>query len=302
MTPAPSTTPHPAILYALPKDQVARSLGDFVIKAQEEALSKRSKFTLAVSGGSLANTLVEGLTSRAEVKWDKWVVFFADERVVPLDHEDSNYRIVHEGLFSKVPIPTQNIHPISTENLDDPEEVAHEYEKQLMNEFAGKFLTHPFFCFSGGGLIGKNAVAFPRFDLILLGAGPDGHTCSLFPGHDLLKEDSTWVSWLNDSPKPPSTRITLTYPVLNHAHKVAFVAIGEGKKDIIQKLLDHPELGLPSSLVKPIPPGQVYWSVCRRGRSFPDSIHKERLQALNYSTPPLPHKDSKRGCRKSQNN
>ncbi|KAI9600407.1 hypothetical protein H4Q26_000190 [Puccinia striiformis f. sp. tritici PST-130] len=224
MAPAPSTTPHPAILYALPKDKVASSLGDFVIKAQDEALSKRSKFTLAVSGGSLAKTLVDGLTGRDEVKWDKWVVFFADERSSP----DSR----------------ANIHPISTTNLDDPEEVAHEYEKQLMNEFAG-----------------KNAVAFPRFDLILLGTGPDGHTCSLFPGHELLKEDSAWVSWLNDSPKPPSTRITLTYPVLNHAHKVAFVAVGEGKKEVIQNLLDHPELGLPSSLVKPLPPGQVYWFV-----------------------------------------
>ncbi|KAI8445732.1 hypothetical protein BY996DRAFT_4592408 [Phakopsora pachyrhizi] len=241
---APSNKPHPPVLYSFPKDKLSVALGDFVIKAQEEAISKRSKFTLAVSGGSLANTLVEGLNQRSEVKWDRWVVFFADERVVPLDHQDSNYKIVNEGLFSRVPIPRENIHAISTDHLDDPAEVAHDYEKQLMNEFAG-----------------KNSVAFPRFDLVLLGTGPDGHTCSLFPNHPLMAEDSAWVSWLEDSPKPPATRITLTYPVLNHSHKVAFVAIGEAKKEIIQKILDRPELNLPASLVKPLPPGQVYWFV-----------------------------------------
>lgn len=241
---APSNTPNPPILYALPKDTVARSLGDFVIKAQDEAIAKRSKFILAVSGGSLAQTLVSGLTGRDEVQWDKWVVFFADERAVPLDHEESNYRLVHEGLFSKVPIPSENIHPISADLINDPEELSHDYEKQLMNEF-----------------VGKNTVAFPRFDLILLGTGPDGHTCSLFPSHALLSEDSAWVAWLDDSPKPPPTRITLTYPVLNHAHKVAFVAVGESKKEILHKVLDQPHLGLPASMVKPLPPGQVYWFV-----------------------------------------
>ncbi|MBW0474100.1 hypothetical protein O181_013815 [Austropuccinia psidii MF-1] len=237
-------TSNSPVLYAFEDRKLARSLGDFIIKIQNEAISKRSRFTLAVSGGSLAKTLVQGLTDRSEVQWEKWIVFFADERVVPLDHEESNYRIVHEGLFSQVPIPTENIHPINTQNLDDPEEVAHDYEKQLMARF-----------------VGKNAVAFPKFDLILLGTGPDGHTCSLFPGHDLLKEDAAWVSWLSDSPKPPPTRITLTYPVLNHAHNVAFVAIGESKKEILQKVLDEPQLGLPASLVKPQSPGQVYWFV-----------------------------------------
>ncbi|WAQ92654.1 hypothetical protein PtA15_17A136 [Puccinia triticina] len=228
MTPAPSTTPHPAILYVLPKEQVARALGDLVLKAQEEALSKRSQFTLAVSGGSLAKTLVDGLTGRAEVKWGKW------SRVVPLDHEDS---IVHEGLFSQVPFPTENIHPISTEPLDDPEEVAHDYEKQ--QECGG--------------------VSPLRSDSVRRGARRRPHMFAV-PGHELLKEDSAWVSWLTDSPKPPATRITLTYPVLNHAHKVAFV-VGAAKKDVIQNVLDSPQLGLPSSLVKPTPPGQVFWFV-----------------------------------------
>lgn len=86
-----------------------------------------------------------------------------------------------------------------------------------------------------------------------------GHTCSLFPGHALLHEEDGWVGWLDDSPKPPSTRITLTYPVLNHSFRVAFVASGAGKQDILEKALDHPEEGLPCSKVKVKNPGQVYY-------------------------------------------
>lgn len=88
---------------------------------------------------------------------------------------------------------------------------------------------------------------------------PDGHTCSLFPGHELLEENDGWVAWLNDSPKPPPVRITLTFPVLNHAHRVAFVATGSGKQEILERALDRPEEGLPVSRVKVINPGQVYW-------------------------------------------
>lgn len=88
---------------------------------------------------------------------------------------------------------------------------------------------------------------------------PDGHTCSLFPGHELLDENDGWVAYLTDSPKPPSTRITLTFPVLNHAHRVAFVATGEGKQEILESALDRPEEGLPCSKVKVVSPGQVFY-------------------------------------------
>ena len=88
---------------------------------------------------------------------------------------------------------------------------------------------------------------------------PDGHTCSLFPGHALLDEMDGWVAWLDDSPKPPPTRITLTFPVLNHAHRVAFVATGAGKQEILQSALDRPEEGLPCSRVKVISPGLTYY-------------------------------------------
>lgn len=145
-------------------------------------------------------------------------------------------------LFSKVPIPTNNIHVIDTSLMDDLENLSDAYEKELIREFAQ-----------------KDAARFPVFDLILLGMGPDGHTASLFPGHDLLAEEDRWIAYIEDSPKPPSKRITLTYPVINHALRVAFVATGEGKQEMMARILDKPEDGLPCSRVKPVYPGQLYW-------------------------------------------
>jgi len=107
----------------------------------------------------------------------------------------------------------------------------------------------------------KDSARFPIFDLILLGVGPDGHTASLFPGHELLSEEDRWVAYIEDSPKPPPRRITFTYPVINHAARVAFVASGAGKASTLQTVLDNPEVGLPASRVRPVSPGQVYWFV-----------------------------------------
>lgn len=107
-----------------------------------------------------------------------------------------------------------------------------------------------------------DSARFPVFDLILLGIGPDGHTASLFPGHELLTEEDRWVAYLDDSPKPPPRRITLTYPVINHASKVAFVATGEGKQDVLATIMDEPAgLSLPASRVRPTQNGQLYWFV-----------------------------------------
>lgn len=171
-------------------------------------------------------------------------MFYADERVVPLDHDDSNHKLCTEALFSKVPIDASQIHTIDTSLMDDLDELSDQYEQELIKEFAQ-----------------KDAARFPVFDLILLGMGPDGHTASLFPGHELLAEEDRWVAYIEDSPKPPPKRITLTFPVINHAARVAFVAAGEGKADMLHEILDKPELALPSSRVKPAFPGHVYWFV-----------------------------------------
>lgn len=147
-------------------------------------------------------------------------------------------------IFSKIPLPQENIHTIDASLLDDIEELSDDYEQQLIKEFAQ-----------------KDAARFPVFDAIMLGMGPDGHTASLFPGHELLTETDRWVAYINDSPKPPPKRITFTFPVINHASKVVFVATGASKVDTLHTVLDAPEEGLPCSRVKPAQPGQVYWFV-----------------------------------------
>jgi 6-phosphogluconolactonase len=170
-------------------------------------------------------------------------VFYADERAVALDHLDSNHAACKKFLFPK-DIPSENIHTLDPYLLDDLEELSDAYEKELIREFAQ-----------------KDSARFPVFDLILLGMGPDGHTASLFPGHELLVEEDRWVAYLEDSPKPPPRRITFTYPVINHAARVVFVAAGEEKADILSTVLDKPDVGLPSARVKPVYPGQLYWFV-----------------------------------------
>lgn len=259
----PATAPAAPILYSFASSpDLVNALGEFIIKAQKEAIEKKGKFTVAISGGSLPKQL-SALIDRPGVKWDKWCrrfhsffissyltlyisrhVFYADERVVPLDHPDSNHYLCMSQLFSKVPIPVDHIHTIDVTLFDDLEELSDAYEKELIREFAQ-----------------KDSARFPIFDLILLGVGPDGHTVSLFPGHELLSEEDRWVAYIEDSPKPPPKRITLTFPVINHAVRVAFVVSGEGKADTLHTVLDEPEAGLPASRVRPANPGQVYWFV-----------------------------------------
>jgi 6-phosphogluconolactonase len=164
--------------------------------------------------------------------------------VVPLDHEDSNHKLAQDTLYSKVPIPVENIHPIDYTLQGDLEELADAYEKELIQEFAQ-----------------KDSARFPVFDLILLGVGPDGHTASLFPAHELLSESDRWVAYIEDSPKPPPRRVTLTLPVINHAARIAFVATGAGKAQILHDIFDTPELGLPAARVRPAAPGQLVWFV-----------------------------------------
>jgi 6-phosphogluconolactonase len=234
----------PPVVYSFPDTPtLSESLAQYILKAQKESIDKHGKFTVAISGGSLPKTLT-ALIGKSSIRWNQWHVFYADERVVPLDDPDSNHKLAQDTLYSQVPIPPENIHTIDTELLGDLEELADAYEKELIREFAQ-----------------KDSARFPVFDLILLGVGPDGHTASLFPDHELLSEGDRWVAYIEDSPKPPLRRITLTLPVINHACRVAFVATGTGKVKILSDILDHPELGLPAARVRPVNPGHVTWFV-----------------------------------------
>lgn len=223
-------------------DILSEALNDYVQKLSQQAIASHGKFTVAISGGSLPKLLSKNLAGNDAIDFSKWHLFFADERCVPLDHADSNYLEVKNQLLSKLngKIADSNVHTINTAVVSNPEKAAQDYEQQLKDVFGDD--------------------STPQFDLLLLGMGPDGHTCSLFPGHPLLEEKSRWVAPIFDSPKPPKERITLTFPVVNNAKEVAFVTAGEGKKDMVQMIQEQPQLNLPCQRVQP-KSGKVFWFI-----------------------------------------
>ena len=202
------------------KDALSAQVGKYVNQVALEAAKSRPNqpFTVALSGGSLPKLLAKGLLSyRDALDFTNWHVFFADERYVAPEHEDSNYKACFEAFLKDVSIPTENIYKLN--HKVSVEDAAAEYEEVVRKVFK------------------SDAAGPPVFDLVLLGMGPDGHTCSLFPGHPLLDEKQRWVAAISDSPKPPPKRITLTYPVLNSARNVFFLAAGGGKADTMPKVL-----------------------------------------------------------------
>jgi 6-phosphogluconolactonase len=232
-------------------DALAKALRTYILHCQKAGLDRHGTFKIGVSGGSLPNTLAKALLAPASddpadvPQFDKWHIFFADERAVPLDHADSNYRLVKEELLDKIPeeLGKPCVYPVDVKYLDDVDELADQYQETLMASFAA-----------------KDSVRLPVLDLLLLGCGPDGHTCSLFPNHELLREADAWVSPISDSPKPPPKRITLTLPVVTHAIKIAFVATGEGKKGILKEIFDSEEgRSLPCGLVNEGGGERVSW-------------------------------------------
>ena len=241
-------------------DALARALRKYILHCQTVAFERHDVFKVAVSGGSLPNTLAKALLDDAggEIQFAKWEIFFADERAVPLDHEDSNYALLKSELLDKIPAQAgkPTVHPIDVQFLDNIQELADQYQKAMLHSFAA-----------------KDSVKIPMFDLILLGVGPDGHTCSLFPNHELLRESDAWVGAVSDSPKPPPKRITLTLPVVTGASKIAFVTTGAGKAEILRKILDTDEgRSLPSGLVNEGGAEKVSWFTDHQaiqGVSFP---------------------------------
>ncbi|KAF2643299.1 6-phosphogluconolactonase [Massarina eburnea CBS 473.64] len=242
--------------------ELAPSLRQYILEAQASALSRHGTFRVALSGGSLPKTLAQALlketNGEGKVQWAKWEIFYADERAVPLDHADSNHKLVQEEILDKIPegAGKPHVYPIDVKYLDDVQELADQYEKTLVSIFAQ-----------------RDSVKLPMFDLLLLGCGPDGHTCSLFPGSPLLRESDAWVLQIPDSPKPPPKRITLSLPVVTHGIKIAFVATGGGKKDIMKQIFDTDEgRQLPCGLVNATGQERVSWFVdypAIEGVSFP---------------------------------
>jgi len=204
------------------------------------AVGAKGRFTLALSGGSTPRTLYSLLATKPGIAWDKICIFWGDERHVPPDHAESNYRMANEALLSKVPVHPENVSRICAEEKDAAA-AALQYEQTLKD----------FFHLSPG--------EFPRFDLIFLGVGPDGHTASLFPGTSALNETKRLVvaNWV---PKFNTYRITFTFPVLNAAACVIFLLSGADKAATLREVLENKSADLPSQKVCPVN-GKLMWMV-----------------------------------------
>jgi len=231
-----SSSPEVRILNSS-QDLFEAAAAEFAAQASE-SVRARGRFSVALSGGSTPKTLYSLLATKPAIAWDRICFFWGDERHVPPDHPESNYRMVREALLSKVPARPENIFRIHSEEKD-ADAAAQQYEQTLRQ----------FFHLSAG--------EFPRFDLILLGVGPDGHTASLFPGSTGLEERQRLViaNWVE---KFKTHRITCTFPVLNAAACDLFLASGPDKAPIIHEVLENSSANLPSQAVHPTR-GRLLW-------------------------------------------
>jgi 6-phosphogluconolactonase len=221
-----------------------------VVQATKEAVAARGRFAIALSGGSTPKSLYNLLATNAKsmLPWDRMFFFWGDERHVPPTDPESNYRMAEETMLSKIPVAPGNIFRVVAEN-PDAAAAAEDYDQVIRK----------FFALESG--------QFPRFDLILLGMGPDGHTASLFPGTAALQEKMRLVvaNWVE---KFKASRITFTLPVLNAARSVTFLISGTDKADALKNVLegDAPGEQYPSKLVRP-DNGKLLWLVDRAAAS-----------------------------------
>ncbi|PNW88555.1 hypothetical protein CHLRE_01g034400v5 [Chlamydomonas reinhardtii] len=231
------------LLYVTPEKAQA-GLVKLVEEAAAEAVKAKGAFTLVLSGGSLPSLLAP-LAASKSVDWSKTHIFYVDERNVPHSSADSTHKAVSEALLSKVPIPAAQVYAIA-EGLP---------VGQAATQYEGRIISIP-----AAALPRTEGAALPKFDLILLGVGPDGHVASLFPNRPETAATSGWVLPVSNSPKPPPERITFSLPVINAAKEVAIVALGEGKKEIVQRALEVQALpgALPAQLVRP-KGGKLKW-------------------------------------------
>jgi 6-phosphogluconolactonase len=233
---------------------LARAAAEHFINLATEAIAARGQFVVALSGGSTPRATYALLASdgfAARVDWSRVHVFWGDERCVPPDHPDSNYRMARETLLDHVPLPTGDVHRIRGEV--HPEEAAADYERTLRSFFAPQ---------------ARDKEPTPHFDLVLLGMGEDGHTASLFPG-TAAHEQTRWVvAYYVD--KLGAWRVTLTPVAINAAAHVTFLVSGAGKAARLREVLSEPYQPdvLPAQIVRPTN-GHLLWLTDVAAVSFP---------------------------------
>jgi 6-phosphogluconolactonase len=218
---------------------LARAAAEYFAARCREAVEERGSFTIALSGGSTPKLLFELLADRDEpfrdqIAWSSIHFFWSDERHVPPDHPDSNYRMANEAMLSRIPMTTNNVHRVLSEN-PSAAEAATDYEETLVE------ITQQ---------------SLPRLDLILLGLGIDGHTASIFPGSEVLHETKRLVAapWVE---KFQTYRITMTLPLLNNGATIVFLVSGSEKATIVKAVFQGPEK-YPAQAVKPTD-GELLW-------------------------------------------
>jgi 6-phosphogluconolactonase len=222
-------------------EQVAIAAAERFVECEYPFHGESQRFSVALSGGKTPKRVYELLATdrfKQRVEWFQVHLFFGDERCVSPDHPESNYGMAYETLISKVPIPAKNVHRIIGEG--NPDEGARNYENQLRTHFAGD--------------------SWPRFDLVLLGMGDDGHTASLFPNSEAVREKSRWV--VATATAQGQDRITLTAPVFNHATNILFLVTGEEKAERLAEVVTNGSRNsrLPAQEIQPLT-GTLEWLV-----------------------------------------
>ena len=207
------------------------------------AVASSGPFRVSLSGGSTPKALYGLLATdefRSRFPWQRVSWYWGDERFVPYDHPESNFRMTREAMLSKVPVPPENIHPVPATGT--PDDAALRYEQTLQSDYGSSALDP----------------ARPLFDITLLGLGPDGHTASLLPGEPVLKERKRWVAAVSHG--RPEIRITMTYPAIESSRHVAFLVAGQEKAAILGAIRTGGSQ-VPAARVKPV--GELVWFVDR---------------------------------------
>jgi 6-phosphogluconolactonase len=219
---------------------LARHVAEWVVEA---AIAAKGPFRVSLSGGSTPKALYELMASdefRPRFPWPLVSWYWGDERFVPYDDPESNFRMAREALLAKAPVPPENIHPIPVDGT--PESAARRYERTLQEAYGAPLLDP----------------ARPLFDVTLLGLGPDGHTASLLPGQPVLEERRRWVAAVPHG--RPEIRITMTYPAIESSRHVAFLVAGRDKAEVL-RAIHAGSSEVPAARVRPA--GELIWFVDR---------------------------------------
>jgi len=236
-------------------EMLSRKAADLFVEQTVAVLKTRPFFSMALSGGSTPESLYSLFASdpgiKAKIAWEKVHIFWGDERHVPPDHPQSNFRMANRTMLAGLPLPRGNIHRVMAEDAD-ADRAARRYEQEISRFFQ------------------VQAGQFPCFDLIWLGMGVDGHTASLFPQSAALTENKRLVvaNWVEQF---QSHRISMTLPVLNHAKCLIFLVSGAAKAETLKQVLESDSRApqFPAQLIQPLH-GKLYWIIDRAAAKYLD--------------------------------